>query len=584
MTDNSSDTPNGIETGTGEPSMEDILSSIRRIIAEDDEADHGHLDTGTLASFESSVEASTAIAKDEINEVLSEAPVEAQMADSAAEEDVLILDQLVSDATNAKELTEIETEELVIDTGEDEDFNPVSSVMNDLEDRLVSERDPVEDLIISNDQELDLNNLVYSNDDKIEEIANKPSSRDDLLNLESGKEEMLEALVAEVKAELPPKDETPVFNLIEEPSTSSLSDEAESDLDIVKSLMADLADTSFLGEDDALDTSDAFLDKELDLALSSEPVIDEIAEDVAAEAGSSETVDPVIDDILQDIAAETDTVEVQDTDDILSELGMDLVEPSDTTDADAEVMSEALDLAMADDQADLDEEDQILNEILELTIEDEEAVIADALELTVEEPVIESTSPEVSEDNPLLQIAAKAEADADAIDGTEKSSIVPAAIAATAVAAASQKDDRVEMDLAGPDGQTTEEILNELDLALAEVTQEDNQKEADAVPESEPEPETETLLVEPEETEDMPKAVRKEAIINEVTEEATVDAFAELSQAVEDKAVFTESGPRIGDIVQDALRPMLKEWLDENLKSIVERAVTKEVKRISSGK
>jgi len=36
--------------------------------------------------------------------------------------------------------------------------------------------------------------------------------------------------------------------------------------------------------------------------------------------------------------------------------------------------------------------------------------------------------------------------------------------------------------------------------------------------------------------------------------------------------------------VQGAFRPMLKEWLDANLKGIVERAVAKEVKRISSGK
>ena len=79
------------------------------------------------------------------------------------------------------------------------------------------------------------------------------------------------------------------------------------------------------------------------------------------------------------------------------------------------------------------------------------------------------------------------------------------------------------------------------------------------------------------------KAVKTDAIIDEVTETAAVGAFAELNQVVEDKAVFNESGPRIGDLVQEALRPMLKEWLDANLKGIVERAVTKEVKRISKG-
>ena len=79
------------------------------------------------------------------------------------------------------------------------------------------------------------------------------------------------------------------------------------------------------------------------------------------------------------------------------------------------------------------------------------------------------------------------------------------------------------------------------------------------------------------------KAVKTDTIIDEVTETATIGAFAELNQVVEDKAIFNERGPRIGDLVQEALRPMLKEWLDANLKGIVERAVTKEVKRISKG-
>lgn len=81
----------------------------------------------------------------------------------------------------------------------------------------------------------------------------------------------------------------------------------------------------------------------------------------------------------------------------------------------------------------------------------------------------------------------------------------------------------------------------------------------------------------------MPSALRSDAILDEVTEQATMGAFAQLSQVVEDKAVLSESGPRIGDLVQDALRPMLKDWLDENLQGIVERAVAKEVKRLSTG-
>ena len=87
-----------------------------------------------------------------------------------------------------------------------------------------------------------------------------------------------------------------------------------------------------------------------------------------------------------------------------------------------------------------------------------------------------------------------------------------------------------------------------------------------------------------EETTLMPRAAKSDAILDEVTETATADVFASLNKVVEEKATIAERGDRIGDLVQEALRPMLKEWLDANLKGIVERAVTKEVKRISSGK
>jgi cell pole-organizing protein PopZ len=103
-------------------------------------------------------------------------------------------------------------------------------------------------------------------------------------------------------------------------------------------------------------------------------------------------------------------------------------------------------------------------------------------------------------------------------------------------------------------------------------------------------PEIHEISPEPEqiiqkETAPMPSAAAKsETILDEVTEISTAEAFASLNQVVEEKAIVAERGDRVGDLVMEALRPMLKEWLDENLKGIVERAVTKEVKRISSGK
>lgn len=96
----------------------------------------------------------------------------------------------------------------------------------------------------------------------------------------------------------------------------------------------------------------------------------------------------------------------------------------------------------------------------------------------------------------------------------------------------------------------------------------------------------------PAEESDMPTAKKSDQLVDqeidqlvdqEIDQEAR-DAFASLTSVVEEQADIRDTGPAIGDLVQAALKPMLKEWLDANLKTIVERAVAKEVKRISSGK
>ncbi len=76
----------------------------------------------------------------------------------------------------------------------------------------------------------------------------------------------------------------------------------------------------------------------------------------------------------------------------------------------------------------------------------------------------------------------------------------------------------------------------------------------------------------------------KPTLVDEETERETGEVFASLSVAVKEQTKLEESGPPIGDLVQEALRPMLQDWLDKNLKGIVERAVKAEVKRIASQK
>jgi cell pole-organizing protein PopZ len=98
------------------------------------------------------------------------------------------------------------------------------------------------------------------------------------------------------------------------------------------------------------------------------------------------------------------------------------------------------------------------------------------------------------------------------------------------------------------------------------------------------ETQTETENLEKESADMASATAQKDVILDDVTEAASAGAFASLSKMVEEEAITAERGDRIGDLVMEALRPMLKEWLDANLKGIVERAVQKEVKRIASGK
>jgi cell pole-organizing protein PopZ len=59
---------------------------------------------------------------------------------------------------------------------------------------------------------------------------------------------------------------------------------------------------------------------------------------------------------------------------------------------------------------------------------------------------------------------------------------------------------------------------------------------------------------------------------------AAVDtAFDTLAQTVK------KHQPTLEDLVREALRPMLKSWLDENLPSLVEQMMQTEIERVARG-
>jgi cell pole-organizing protein PopZ len=78
---------------------------------------------------------------------------------------------------------------------------------------------------------------------------------------------------------------------------------------------------------------------------------------------------------------------------------------------------------------------------------------------------------------------------------------------------------------------------------------------------------------------------RAAELMSATTASVAGGAFAKLSQALqrtpEEEAVADSSGRTVEQFIEDIARPMLKEWLDENLPAIVERLVQKEIQKIS---
>ena len=81
---------------------------------------------------------------------------------------------------------------------------------------------------------------------------------------------------------------------------------------------------------------------------------------------------------------------------------------------------------------------------------------------------------------------------------------------------------------------------------------------------------------EPEET--AQTAVFRPALVSEETSRQVAAAFGELSEA------FASRGKKSFDeMAEEMLRPMLQDWLDNNLPTLVERLVREEIERVARG-
>lgn len=75
-----------------------------------------------------------------------------------------------------------------------------------------------------------------------------------------------------------------------------------------------------------------------------------------------------------------------------------------------------------------------------------------------------------------------------------------------------------------------------------------------------------------------------DTLVGDSAAASAASAFAGLASSLrkpEPMDISTGSGPTVDELARSLLRPMLKEWLDANLQTIVEAQVRKEVERIA---
>lgn len=83
----------------------------------------------------------------------------------------------------------------------------------------------------------------------------------------------------------------------------------------------------------------------------------------------------------------------------------------------------------------------------------------------------------------------------------------------------------------------------------------------------------------PREPEPAPPSTPHDRLTSAVTDASVAQAFQMLSGPL-----MSSQARTMEEVVQDMLRPMLKDWLDENLPTMVERLVRAEIERVSRGR
>ena len=213
---------------------------------------------------------------------------------------------------------------------------------------------------------------------------------------------------------------------------------------------------------------------------------------------------------------------------------------------------------MLEDDDDDDEEEDDSGDVLELTSVIEESK-------AVDEPVEDMPSPatlELVDDEDDDDDHTDIEADIELNDVDD----LPEITALT-------DEEIIETEEPIPDVEIEEADLEE---ALLEIDGPEDDVNASAI---------EQIISEEDESAVSTKKAETEALLSTGTASTTTGAFAKLSKAFRptpvEESVADGAGRTVEQFIEDMARPMLKEWLDENMPAIVERLVQKEIQKIA---
>ncbi len=138
-----------------------------------------------------------------------------------------------------------------------------------------------------------------------------------------------------------------------------------------------------------------------------------------------------------------------------------------------------------------------------------------------------------------------------------------------------------------PESEQEDDITLEEDdqvLELTEMAEEESEPEPEPEPEiePEPEPEPEAEMEFEQAIDDVDPSDGEDVLMSGQASEFAMDQFGVLSDLL--TTGYQGAGNTLEDLVREMLKPMLQSWLDQNLPSIVERMVAKEIARLARTK